>query len=88
MSQYTANTAELRNLVNKLQATAGEMSQAIIAVDRAMNNARAMKAPRIQQNVANWEQVKKALEGNLTNANEAATIINKTAQDIDAVMGG
>ncbi len=86
MPDYVVNTDELRRAAQQLVNKANEMRSAVSTVDSAMAPARSMKAPRVAEDIQQWDAIKASLQKMFTEADAASKIINTTATDIDTVM--
>lgn len=86
MPDYVVNTDELRRAAQQLVAKANEMRSAVASVDSAIGPARSMKAPRVAQDVEQWDALKASLQKLFTEADAASKIINTTATDVDTVL--
>lgn len=86
MGDYVVNTDELRQAAQQLINKAEEMRAAVSAVDSAMAPARSMKAPRVAQDIEQWDAIKSNLQKMFDEADSASRIINTTANDVDTVM--
>lgn len=86
MGDYVVNTDELRQAAQQLINKAEEMRAAVAAVDSAMAPARSMKAPRVAQDIQQWDAIKSSFQKMFDEADSASRIINTTANDVDTVL--
>jgi len=86
MGDYVVNTDELRQAAQQLINKGEEMRAAVAAVDSAMAPARSMKAPRIAQDIQQWDAIKASFQKMFDEADSASRIINSTANDVDTVL--
>jgi len=84
--QFRLNTDEHRMASRQLMNKAQEMRSAIQNADIAMANLRTLSSPRIQNDVAQWDELKSKLISDLEVTEQTAAFLKKTADDVDAVM--
>jgi hypothetical protein len=86
MPDYVVNTDELRKAAQQLVNKANEMRSAVSAVDSAVAPARSMKAPRVAEDIQQWDTLKANLQKIFTEVEAASKLINSTATDVDTVL--
>jgi len=83
---YVVNTELLRQAAKQLQNSISQMRDAVGAVEKAMDSARAMRAPRVSAHVEEWNSIKSNFDKIFPQAEQASSVITKTAAAVDDVM--
>jgi hypothetical protein len=81
--KISVETEAIRDASAKLREKAGEMRDAVQTADNAVGPLREMTSPRIEQDIVDWEDIKKAFLANLENLVAAAEELYKAAEAND-----
>lgn len=88
MPGFTFNTDEIRSAATTLRNKMAEMESALNAANSQVEPLRGMQAgPRLVNDIGQWDELMTKINQILQIIPEAATILDRTAEDFEATAG-